>query len=228
MLARTIARQIVIALLALTSSLSFAYTLVDTNPSWDGSSGISPFGNPNTATYGQIVTVPAGESSLTGFSFQINDGGTAFPLRGEVYAWDSVNSRATGAALYESPVTSTAGVNGFRALSFTPSIAVAAGQQYVIFATVSRDPAVGTSTWGLLANNTAYPGGQMVFLNNGANVALWLTSSWALVPLDLAFTVQFGVLSAIAPVPTLSQWMLMLLSVLMAGTVFVVMRRQIR
>ena len=138
-----IAKWAIGLMLLVTASMSFADTLINTNPAWNGTQYISSFGVPNTATYGQIVTVPAGETALTSFSFWINDQGTVITFRGEVYAWDAVNSRATGSALYESAPVSTSGGSTYQQFTFSipGGVPVTAGQQYVIFATTSRDQA---------------------------------------------------------------------------------------
>lgn len=205
------------------ASGAMAYTAIDTNPSWDGVQFINSFGNPNTATYGQIITVPAGESVLTSFSFQINDQGTAFPMQAEVYAWDSVNSRATGAARYESAPVNTAGVNAFRRFTFNPNVALTAGQQYVIFATTSRNqtPPNTGARWGSVVN-TAYAGGQFVYINNGTDTTQWTGNAWSTIASDLAFTATFGT----PVVPALDPSMLLLLAGLLAVGGFVIVRRR--
>jgi hypothetical protein len=218
-------KWIATAALALTAGTSMAYTLIDTNPSWDGTTFISSFGNPNTATYGQTVTVPSGESFLGSFSFQINDRGSVFPFQAAVFAWDSVNSMATGPALFFSTPVTTTGANAYVRFTFTPNVPVVAGQQYVLMATTSNNqtPPTGVATrWGALTNDTTYPGGRFVFINNGTNTAAWTTQTWSNIAEDLAFTAVFGT----PVVPALDQWALLLLAALVAAGAFVVARRR--
>src|ERR1017187_4535125 len=79
---------------------------INTIPLWSGSTTIAPFGPPNTQTYGQTITVPAGLPVLQYFSFEMNVP-AAEVFRGEVYAWNGTS--ATGPNLFESAPMSTAG-----------------------------------------------------------------------------------------------------------------------
>lgn len=219
----SIGKWLATAALALTAGSSMAYVVVDTNPSWDGTTHISSFGNPNTATYGQTITVPAGEGFLASFSFQINDQGNVLPFQGAVYAWDAVNARATGPALYLSAPVSTTGANAYARFTFTPNVPVTSGQQYVLMATTSYNQATpGVMRWGALTTNTTYPGGQFVFINNGSNTAAWTTQAWSTIAEDLAFTAVFGT----PIVPALDQWALLLLAAMVAVGAFVGFRRR--
>jgi hypothetical protein len=201
------------------ASPSFASTLINTRPAWDGVQYIWPFGVPNTQTYGQLVTVPAGESSLTSFGFWIDDQGTAAPFLGEVYAWDSVNMRATGAALWESGPMSTVGHVGFNLYTLaTGGVPVTAGQQYVLFLSTSKSAQTSSDChWGSVADSV-YAGGQFVYLNNGASAAQWTTVSWSNdLGIDLAFFAGFGGATINATdVPALDGKMLMLLAAALA------------
>lgn len=220
-----VSKWIATAVLALAAGTSMAYTVVDTNPSWNGTTFISSFGNPNTATYGQTVTVPSGDGFLSSFSFQINDQGTAFPFQAAVYAWDAANSRAMGTALYLSAPVTTAGANAYVRFTFTPNVTLTAGQQYVLMATTSynQTPPTGVAArWGALTNDTTYPGGQFVFINNGTNTAAWTTLTWSNIAEDLAFTAVFGT----PIVPALDQWALLLLAAVVAAGGFFAVRRR--
>jgi len=68
-------------------------------------------------------------------------------------------------------------------------IVLSAGQQYVLFASTSKDPAQPNAAgkWGAVVTNTVYSGGQFVYLNNGADPALWTSRSWSAIIYDLAF-----------------------------------------
>ena len=74
---------------------------IDTHKSWDGTTTVQSFGCPNTTTYGETVTVPAGKSKLVKFDFYMNDFGAtgSMVVRGEVYAWNGTS--ATGSAVAE-------------------------------------------------------------------------------------------------------------------------------
>lgn len=213
-------------LVFLAASASFAATAANTIPYWDGSNFISSFGVPNTQTYGQTVTVPAGESTLTSFRFLINlSGGGPIQAEAYVFAWDTVNSRLTGAALFHSAPFTISGV-GYQPYNFTCSAPVTAGQVYVIFLTTSNSAqVVSSSQWAAVSNNTLYPGGQFVFQNNGTNFGNLSTVSWSTIAEDLAFGVAFGGASIDANlVPTLSGWMLALLGAGLALVGFIALR----
>ena len=214
-------------LLALSAGEAFAFTQIDTMTGWNGTDTIQPFGIANTATYGQVVTAPPGETTLSSFSFEMNIPATV-AFRGEVYAWDGVNSRASGAALYESAPMQTAGT-GFQVITFTipAGVPVVPGQQYVIFATNTRDQAghSGSGPWAARYTDV-YPGGTFVYLNNGTDPTQWTTVPWsAFSSFDGAFRATFG---GAAPVPTppLSEYTMMLVTVLLALTGFVFLRRR--
>ena len=201
---------------------------IDTTPGWNGTSFISSFGVPNTATYGQTVTVGERSRSLSGFSFQVQlTSGGPTTMRGLVYAWDDVNQRATGPALFQSApvVVSNA---AFTSYSFTlPSpLSVTPGQKLVLFATTSLDAQTnGVSRWGTLTNDTSYPGGRFVFMNNGTDSSRWTTSNWSYINQDLAFTATFDDIGA-TPVPTLSSWALAGMALMLGLLGATVMRRR--
>jgi hypothetical protein len=172
-----------------------AFTTIDTTPAWDGTSNISPFGYPNTATYGQVVTVPATDRMLKSFSFYMNLPDTC-SFRGYVYAWDG--SKATGSALYESNPRATSGSGDFEEITFEPSgLELTPGAQYVLFASTSKDAGSGGGPWGLLENQDLYLGGgkTLVYLNNGDDESLWTVDNWTQntygTGVDLAFKATF-------------------------------------
>jgi hypothetical protein len=167
-----------------------ALTTIDTTPSWNGTTFISSFGNPNTATYGQVVTVPStNDTVLQSFSFYIKLSDTC-PFRGYVYAWDG--TKATGSALYKSPVRWTSSFDNFEEVTFeTGGIALTPGAQYVLFASTSEEvglPSAGR--WGAIGSNV-YTGGTFVYINNGTNTAEWTTVAWSTIAEDLAFRATF-------------------------------------
>lgn len=190
----------VVAASLIPASAARASTIgIDTTPSWNGSSSVSPFGYPGTghgrptATYGQTVTAPAGATDLTSFTFYMDQPSPGTPLvfRGEVYAW--MNGQATGPALYESSPVSLTATGVFQPITFnTASIPVTPGTQYVLFATISRDYSAGaTLVWGAIGQDV-YSGGNFVYLNNGNNTSAWTGQTWATqASNDLAFKASF-------------------------------------
>jgi hypothetical protein len=166
---------------------SAATPSIDTTPSWDGVQYISSFGMPNTATYGQTITMTE-SATLTRFSFFIKVS-PATVFRGQVFMWDG--TKATGTPLFEStPMSTTQGTNFEEVVFSIPcGIVLNGGQQYVLFASTSQDPVQPDSAgaWGAVTTNTVYGGGQFVFLNNGSDPTGWTSTAWSTINQDLAF-----------------------------------------
>jgi hypothetical protein len=181
-----------------------AQAQINTIPSWDGSNFISSFGVTNTATYGQTITVAAGASQLNSFSFEIGYCSASVALRGSVYAWDG--TKATGSSLFTSAVRTVTAGDTYTLVTFnTGGITLPAGT-YVLFGSTSQDQADAPGSacrWGSVGNNTAYAGGQFVYINNGPNPGQWTTATWSSISQDLAFQVN-GLVVPAASVPAAS------------------------
>lgn len=175
-------------------------TTISTVPSWDGTLALAPFGYPDTATYGQVIT-GTGES-LQSFTFEMNlSSGTVF--KGGVSAW--AGDHAT-TPLWVGADRTTSGSGGFEAVTFAPgNVVLQTGQQYVIFATTLASTGTGTGTWGLVPTDV-YAGGNTVWQNGGAGNGLnTLTGLWdgSVPSFDLAFTIVLGTNAVwVAPPPT--------------------------
>jgi hypothetical protein len=166
------------------------HATINTKKDW-ASFYITHFGCPSTTTYGQVITIPAGKTSLNRFAFWMNDFGArgSMVARGELYAWDG--SEATGSALFESkPRTISfhdhfAHREGFQ----TGGAAVNAGSQYVIFVSIDKDYESCTFygiAWGVTQDLT-YPGGRFVYLDSHGDESMWTSSGWELYSGDAAF-----------------------------------------
>jgi hypothetical protein len=146
-------------------------------------SGVTPFGEPNTSTYGQTFTVTGPETRLNSFSFRFNDALNPdfVDFAAYVYAWDG--SKATGPQLYVSAgLTSSnnGGADGMETFVFnTGGIDLVSGQQYVAFVSSSNffDGSDGTSSWEL-NDADVYAGGNFVFYNTGNDFNLLTTANW--------------------------------------------------
>ena len=187
---------------------------VNTLPSWNGTSFVSSWGAPNTATYGETITPTATQTRLGSFTFELaQTGGTAQQYQAFVYQWDPTNQHIVGSALYTSGVLTAPSGAAFSPVTInTGSVALTPGQQYVLFLTTSTisSQANGSYKWGavtnitaarplvregqflLFSNSTSLNGGQFVFFNNGTNFGQLSTGSWSSLPEDLAFMVQFN------------------------------------
>ena len=207
------------ALMGLTATSAQAQVSIDTMPNWNGTTFISSFGVTDTATYGQTITVGNGASPLVSYTFQIGNCSAQVTFRGYVYAWDSVNNRATGPALFSSPAQTLAASATYTPVIFNVGSLSLPPGQYVLFASTSNDQSGAPASacrWGALTNNTAIPGGQFVFINNGPNPAQWTSNSWSNIGEDLAITVN-GLYVPVVPasVPTLSEWALIAMASLL-------------
>jgi hypothetical protein len=165
--------------------------LPTTLASWNGSASVGSFGVGATATYGQTIKVWDGAAPMTGFAVEIGNCSAAVTVRGSVYAWDG--AKATGSSLFTSAAQTRAAGAGYALVSFdTGSLSLPAGE-YVVFASTSADQAGAPNSsclWGILGNDTTYPDGTFVYLNNGADTSAWTTSNWAVnYGRDLAFKV---------------------------------------
>ncbi len=79
---------------------------IQTDPSWNGSNTISSFGYPNTATYGEAITTPAGATNVQSASFWLNEA-TGFQFQLFIAPWDNNNYLVPGGlagAIYLSPI----------------------------------------------------------------------------------------------------------------------------
>lgn len=171
---------------AMPASATTTAVTINTYDDWDGVTFVSEWGHPNTATYGQVITVPAGKKKITSFTFWMacTTSGTV-TYRAEVYGWDG--SKATTEA-YESKAKT------LKLDCFDPDThpvktrlrkaKVTAGSQYVIFLSISKDYEVtdpGASTkWAATASDV-YPGGGAVYLNDGGDESQWTTATWGVV-----------------------------------------------
>ncbi|MGH9046343.1 MAG: IPT/TIG domain-containing protein [Acidimicrobiales bacterium] len=149
-----------------------ADTTIGTLGSWGGVEAIAPFGDPDTATYGQVVTAPSG--TLDSFTFELNVP-TALVFRAYVYAWNG--TEATGSALYEGPNMTTTEEGAFQPVTVnTGGISVTTGEQYVLFFSISKNQVADEGTnltgpWGTVGEG--YSEGELVYANNGYHPELW-------------------------------------------------------
>ena len=168
----------------------------DTYTGWGGAEFVQPWGHPNTTTYGQTITVPAGKKKVRQFSFYMagNTGTGDITYRGAVYGWDG--SKATN-KVYETKAKTISVTQGDPTIQEAKIKVpkrkgkVTAGNQYVLFLSVSKD--YETTDPGVLSQWAAYfsdalPGGDVVFLNDGGDESQWTTQPWSVFTgFDFAF-----------------------------------------
>lgn len=188
---------------------------------------IFTFGYGASQTYGQTFTVPAGQGSVTSFSFSTSSVPATTTFRGVLMRWDTATARAIGPVLYQSGDVATTGATP-QDVTFTipGGAAVTPGQTYVIFGTVVNSAGSNGGAWALTPAD-ALPGGSFVFQNMSTQ-ADWTGSPWsiALDPQDAGVTIDFAPLPTI---PTLSEWAMVGLTLTLAGVgaVFVTRRRRV-
>jgi hypothetical protein len=176
---------------SLPTSESKAKAVINTYKAWDGGSAVTPFGCPDTTTYGQTITIPSGKTKLTKFSFYMTgqaSAGQSMVVRGELYKWNG--TMATGSAVGESaPQTLAFGDAAYHKVTFKVKGTVTPGAQYVIFASIDKDYEDCTGsyllTWASV-DGTVYTGGDFAFQNNTGNEANWTTQAWSVIGIDAA------------------------------------------
>lgn len=152
------------------------------NTSGTYSSSWWPFGESNTATYGQTFTVGA-DRKLNSFSLWL-DGAVSAPVdfAGYLYKWDGY--KATGSSLYASSAQKFTGApyRTPQEFSFTTGgITLETGSQYVAFLSASNffDGVYSTATMPIAGYGAdVNPGGTFVYYNNGSDFSKLTTYSW--------------------------------------------------
>lgn len=180
------------------ASESKAKVVIDTYSGWDGGSSVTPFGCPDSTTYGQVITIPKKKHKLTKFSFYMMGqaaAGQSMVVRGELYAWNG--TMATGSAVAESkPQTLAFADTSTHAVTFkTKNAKVTPGQQYVIFASIDKDYEACTGdyevSWASV-DGSAYSGGDFAYQNNAGAEGNWTTQPWNVIPIDAAMKVYMA------------------------------------
>jgi uncharacterized protein with beta-barrel porin domain len=195
---RKISRQQLLcgaALLAL--SVPASAQNIDTTAQWNGTTSVNPWGTSgSTPTYGETITPVAGQTRLTSFTFELSQtSGTAPQYQAYVYQYNSTTNLITGPALFTSAVLTAPSGAGFTVITVkTGSLALAVGQQYVLFLSTANltGQAAAAYKWGQVSNTTAYAGGQFVFNNSAAFASLSIVPWTISQPNDLAFMAMFS------------------------------------
>lgn len=172
------------------------YEVIDTRPAWNGTSFISTFGVPNTATYGQTITPTSAQTNLQDFTFYLaQSSGTAPQVQAFVYKWNPTTQRIVGSPLYQSTVFIAPSGAGYSPVTVsTGGVTLVAGSQYVTFLTTSMTSPQSSANykWGSIGSDGVYAGGSFVYFNNGMNFSLLSSASWSWISQDLAFLMTFG------------------------------------
>lgn len=178
-------------------------------------------GMPNSV--GQTFTVPMGQAGVSSFSIRSQAIPATSTFRGVLMQWNTGTNRAIGPVLYQSADVNTTGLNQEVSFTIPGSVPVTAGQTYVIFLSgVNSAGSGGGPLWATPGDSLA--GGAAV-AQSAPSQTDWTGTGWAVFAgNDFGVTVNFV---AAAPVPTLSEWAMILFGLVLAGgAALYIQRRQ--
>lgn len=151
-----------------------------------------PFGNPNTATYGEIFTAPNNsDNNLASFSFYMGNPYASGNIITGAYIATWTGTQA-GTLLYDSGSFNYDN-NGNEQLTWTPNITLNPGQQYVMFLSVSNYYGQSAGKAYISTGDSINGLGGFVYNNNGGDFNSLFTTPWSgpLTP-DWAVDLQFN------------------------------------
>lgn len=169
---RTLAHLLSATALALSASASA--NVIDNTAITDF---VWPFGSPDTATYGQTLSVEP-DSVLTGFTLYLNSTpyNATLNLRGYVASWDGEKA---GTILYTSATRQAKAYDGMLAFSFdTGALALNQGSKYALLLSVSGLANPSLVQYAMPTTGDSYAGGDLVYVNNGADLAALGREAW--------------------------------------------------
>src|SRR4030095_3770946 len=152
-----------------------------------------PFGNPDTATYGETFTAPTnGDVNLQDFGFYM---GNPFLtgnilLRAYIATWTGTNA---GTLLYTSADFDFANTGNDHITFSTGGLTLTPGASYVAFLSVSELYGQSSGEAFVSQGDPTIPGGNFVYYNNGGDFAALFNSTWDATGLkpDWAFNATF-------------------------------------
>ena len=180
----------VLLALALFAVPSFAQTQYNSfdgyNPYWN------PFGYPNTATYGETFIAPSnGDTLLQDFSlYMAGPVASGNIILGAYLAtW---NGSYAGTLLWQSSEVDYPNT-GNAQLTFTPGVNLQAGQNYIVFLSVSQYYGQSSGQSYISGGNGSCPGCAFAYFNNDGNFNELFTTGWDATGLQpvFAFTADF-------------------------------------
>lgn len=165
------------------------------------------FGQPNTATYGQVFVPGAGDSHLASFSLYLVDryaGSGPLDVRGYLAEWDGTKA---GTLLFSSPTVTMNAAGTLQEMAFGTDLLLTQGKEYVAFLSTSELPAGAESLFGMPQTADVIDG-TFVFANSGSDFGTLFTAGWSgFGGEDIWFKADFGNESA---VPEPSAWVLLI------------------
>ena len=168
-------------------SINAVAASIDTYSLWDQANSTNawrPWGTPNTATYGQLLTTQQ-SMVVSDFSFYVKPGTVdTVNFKAYVYSWDDVNHRIQGSPLFSSgALTSPNSPSVFtRVMIQTGTLSLAANQKYVFFFTTSGETQVNPNATYYVAgysfSGDIDPNVSFAFYNNGSDFSLLSSHVW--------------------------------------------------
>ncbi|WP_438481997.1 PEP-CTERM sorting domain-containing protein [Oleiharenicola lentus] len=216
----TLKSSFITVLLPVLSIASAAHAqIINTETSWNGSQGVSSFGNNgpatsgfpqfyNTPIFGQTFSAPVGFNLLSFFQVNISpraDFNTPVVnglFNAKIATYDTTLNKI-GTVVWSSGNTVLSAAPGYAAYNFSVNTLLAASQSYVFFA--EDLSGAGSYMFGGVRADT-YSGGSFVFSNTpgGSGTFVPFTTTVS----DLAFKATFLNASVITPVPEPSTYAL--------------------
>jgi hypothetical protein len=143
-----------------------------------GASYYAPFGNPNTATYGETFDAPSSpDTSLQEFGFHMGVSAAPGDIILQAYIATWTGSEA-GTLLYSSPIVDFANT-GPALLDFHPNgISLTPGGSYVAFLSISQNYGASAGESYVEVGNTSIPGSSFVYYNNSGNFSSLFSTTW--------------------------------------------------
>jgi hypothetical protein len=128
-------KALFLAAILLVAMSGFADTIVN---NFNGYSDYwNPFGNPNTSTYGELFTAPTGVTNLSSFSFYMGSTDVSGNILTGAYIATWTGTHA-GSLLYSSAPINYDNNGDEQITVNNANVGVTAGQQYVMFLSVSQ------------------------------------------------------------------------------------------
>lgn len=145
-----------------------------TFPGWNGTDTISAFGNPNTSTYGEAITTPAGDGSVSSFSFYLQES-AGFQFQAFISPWDNSGYALTGSLLFLSSVITATDSNLDLYSIVVPGAAVTPGTIYMFGITIDNVYAADTGLTGVMGGDLEADGNSTYYFawsNDGGDFSL--------------------------------------------------------
>lgn len=200
---------------------------------WNGGTALESFGEPSSATIGQIFTLTGLETTLDSFSFWLRDHDEPVTFAAYIMEWDDALRIAIGDVLFESSIkmtTNNRGLDGFEKMTFaTGGLDLTAGVTYVAFMSASKffDGERDVASVGLLNESDNDASSYLVYQNNGSDFPSVARQGWFRIASgDLAFEMTVSEPSVTVPEAVPEPSSLVLLALGSLGAMWGARRRQ--